>query len=204
MATAALLEDDVELRDDEIESPPEPQLPERYEVVNGRIVETSFMSRYATKVANRLNRAVLLYLNQHDIGDADIEVLYHIPQPEDEGRNRRPDWSFVSYERWPKDQPYPFSDNAGDVVPDIAAEVVSPGDKADDLIAKVREYLRGGVRLVWIVYPLAREIHAYRPGSATVQVHFADADLDAPDVLPGFRVPVGPLFPPTEPPTHPA
>ncbi len=195
MTTAALAEE-VEARDDEVA--PGPQLPERYEIVNGQIVETPFMSRYATRVANRLNREVLACLLRNDIGDTDVEQLYHIPQPEDEGRNRRPDWAFVSYDRWPKERPYPFRDDeAYDVVPDIAAEIVSPNDEADDLLAKVREYLRGGVRLVWVVYPLAREVHAYRPGSATVQVHFADADLDAPDVLPGFRTPVGPLFPPT-------
>jgi Uma2 family endonuclease len=174
-----------------------PPLPERFEVVDGRVVGTPEMSAYSNKVAKRLDRAVELHLGQNDVGETDIEALFHIPQPEDKGRNRRPDWAFTSYDRWPKDKPWSFRGNARDVVPDIAAEIVSPTDPADDLIAKVREYLRGGVRLVWVVYPLAREVHAYRPGSATVQVHVADADLDAPDVLPGFRTPVGPLFPPT-------
>jgi Uma2 family endonuclease len=108
--------------------------------------------------------------------------------------------AYISYERWPRSKPFPYTGNARNVVPDIAVEVVSPGDSADDLIAKAREYLRGGVRLVWLVYPLAQEIHAYLPGVRDVRVFFATDELDAGDILPGFRTSVGPLFPPTEPP----
>ena len=174
-----------------------PPLPKRFEVVDGWVIESEPMSDYAAEVTHRLLKAVHRHLDRNDIGETGIGFSYHLPLPEDPGRIRRPRWSFVSYERSPKDRPCSYHAHAGDVVPDIAAEVVSPDDLADEVIAKVREYLRGGVRLVWVVYPLAREVHAYRPGAATVQVHFADADLDAPDVLPGFRTPVGPLFPPT-------
>jgi Uma2 family endonuclease len=176
------------------------RLPDRYEVVNGEIVELSPMSDYAGQVANRLNREVMRYLIANDIGESGVELLYRIPLPEDRGRNRKPDLSFVSYERWPRSKPFPFTGNARDVVPDLAVEVVSPGDSADDLIAKAREYLRGGVRLVWVIYPLAQEIHAYLPGAKNVRVYLASDELDAGDILPGFHTPVGALFPPTEPP----
>jgi Uma2 family endonuclease len=134
----------------------------------------------------------------NDIGESGTELIYHIPLPNDDGRNRRPDWAYVSYERWPRNRPNPYTGNACDAVPDIVAEVVSPGDTADDLIAKAREYLRGGVRIVWIVYPLAQEIHAYLPGGSQVRVFFAADELDAPEILPGFRTPVATLFPPVE------
>src|SRR6185312_7052392 len=73
-------------------------------------------------------------------------------------------------------------------------------DYADDVIAKVREYLRGGVRLAWIVYPLSQEIHAYWPGANSIRVYGDGDELDAGDILPGFRTPVSALFPPLEPP----
>lgn len=181
-------------------APVRPQLPERYEVVFGEIREWRPMSKYAVRVANRLNRVVNRFLDGNDLGECTVEVGHHIPLPEDEGRNRIPDWAFVSYERWPKDRGEELTGTFRDVVPDIATEVVSPTDPADELLVKVREYLRGGVRLVWVVYPAAREVHAYRPDSRDVRVYLAEDDLDAGDVLPGFRTPVGPLFPPTEPP----
>jgi len=200
MSTSMLLPDDVELSDDALEAVTE-RLPDHYEVIDGAIVEIPSMSKYAGRVANRLNRAVARYLDQRDIGEADVELLFHIPQPSDEGRNRQPDWSYVSYERWAKDRPITYRGAAWDVVPDIATEVVSPFDYADDVIAKVREYLRGGVRLAWIVYPLSQEIHAYWPGANSIRVYGAGDELDAGDILPGFRTAVAALFPPLEPPS---
>lgn len=189
---------------DELDAPSSVEvekLPDFYEVVNGEIVELPPMSDYAGDVANRLNLEVGFYLRTNHIGETGIERLYRIPSPEDRTRNRRPDMAYVSYERWPRNRPKPFTGNARDVVPDIAVEVVSPGDSADDLIAKAREYLRGGVRLVWIVYPLAQEVHAYLPASRSIRVYFASDELDAGDILPGFSTSVGALFPPTEPPS---
>jgi Uma2 family endonuclease len=179
------------------------RLPDRYEVIHDEIVELPPMSFYATEVANQLKSALDRFLLTSDIGRSRIELLFKIPLTEDRTRNRQPDLVFVSYQRWPRDRAIPFTGNALDVVPDIAAEVVSPGDTADELIAKAREYLRGGVRLVWIVYPLAQEIHAYLPGARDVRVYFATDELEAGDILPGFRTSVGPLFPPTEPPPPP-
>jgi Uma2 family endonuclease len=179
-------------------APPAASLPERYEIVNGEIQELPPMSFYATEVANRLKWAIDRFLQKEDCGRCRIELLFKIPLPEDRSRNRQPDLVFVSHDRWPKNRPIPFTGNALDVVPDIAAEVVSPGDTADELIAKAREYLRGGVRLVWIVYPLAQEIHAYWPGANSIRVYAAADELDAGDILPGFHSPVAELFPPVD------
>jgi Uma2 family endonuclease len=173
-------------------------LPDHYELVNGNVVEPPPMSAYSSGVSSRLNRALSRYLDGNDLGWIGVEQLYRIPQEEDRGRNRRPDVSYVSYERWAKDRPIPFTGNAWDVVPDLVAEVVSPGDLADELLDKVREYLRGGVRLVWIVYPLVREVHAYLPGGRDVRVFFEPDELEAAHVLPGFRTGVAALFPPVE------
>lgn len=178
----------------------EVRLPELYEIINGQIVESPPMSDYAGEVAARLNRVITKYLFTNDIGESSVERLYRIPLPEDRSRNRRPDLAYVSYERWPRSKGFSFRGNGRDVVPGIAVEVISPGDAADEVIAKAREYLRGGVRLVWLVYPLAREIHAYLPEARNIRAYFASDELEAGDILPGFRAPVGELFPPTEPP----
>lgn len=171
-------------------------LPDRYEVVNGQVVELPPMSFYSGEVADILDAALTRHLLTNDIGRSRAERLFRIPLPEDRSRNRAPDLAFVSYDRWPKDKALPYTGVALDVVPDLAVEVVSPGDEADPLIAKAREYLRGGVRLVWVIYPLTREVHAYLPGVRELRVFFAEDDLEAPNVLPGFRVSVASLFPP--------
>lgn len=173
-------------------------LPEYYEVIDGEIVEVPPMSDFANAVANRLNRAVTIYLLSNDIGETGIELLFRIPKRKDKGRNRRPDWSYVSYERWPKDRLYSYRGNSRDVVPEIAVEVISPGDTVELLNEKVREYLQGGVRLVWVIHCLTQEIHAYQPGSASIRIFFATDELEAGDILTGFRTSVAALFPPLE------
>jgi Uma2 family endonuclease len=46
--------------------------------------------------------------------------------------------------------------------PVLAVEVVSPANRAEDMVKKTRQYLEAGARSVWIVYPKVRlsEIHS--------------------------------------------
>lgn len=175
-----------------------PRLPDSFEVVNGEIVEVPPMGAYANEVANLLNAAILRFLAAHDIGRSRIDILYRIPLPEDRSRNRRPDVAFISYDRWPRDLAISLTGSALDVVPDLAVEVVSPTDLAEDVQAKGREYVRGGVRLVWQVYPQLRELHAY-DGGRSIRLCTADDTLDAAAVLPGFSIKLADLFPATPP-----
>jgi Uma2 family endonuclease len=69
------------------------------------------------------------------------------------GLERRPDLAFISHERWPLERRAPMA-AAWEVVPDLAVEVVSPTNTANDVQDKVRDYCRAGVRLLWVVYPL--------------------------------------------------
>jgi len=77
--------------------------------------------------------------------------------------------------------------------PDLAIEVVSPGDSDQDVHQKVLEYLGAGTRLVWVVRPRTRTVTAHR-SLAEARV-FTEADtLDGHDVLPGFQLPVAQIF----------
>ncbi|HYH65459.1 MAG TPA: Uma2 family endonuclease [Urbifossiella sp.] len=199
MSSVLTQDEGVSLRDLLDPRPRVTGLPKLYEVIHGEIRERPTVSTRARHISNRLNRAVITYLNDNPHGECEVEQAFHIPQPEDAGRTRIPDWSYVSFARWPADRAGSATANAWDVVPDIAAEVVSPSDPADDLIAKVREYLRGSVRLVWVFYPQVGEVQAYWAGANTIRVYAATDELDAGDILPGFRTPVAPLFPPVTP-----
>src|SRR2546422_690167 len=59
--------------------------------------------------------------------------------------------------------------------------------------AKLKDYLRTGVRQVWHVYPETQEVVVY---SADGTVHTYDVGQTIPgaDVLPGFVLPVADLF----------
>jgi Uma2 family endonuclease len=79
------------------------------------------------------------------------------------------------------------------VVPDLVVEVVSPNDLADEVNDKRAEWLDAGVRLVWVVYPVRQQVHAFQAGGPVRLFGPADA-LTAEPVLPEFRVPVAELF----------
>ena len=171
-------------------------LPDRYEVVNGEIVEKPPMSWLACEVANLIRDELTLYGRSSGRGRTRNDMLFGLPTRRDPGRKREPDVAFVTFDRWPADQPLPPTGDVTGVVPNLCVEVASPSNDADALVGKAREYLRAGVELVWLVYPRAREAHAYTPGGAANRVFTAADTLDGGAVLPGFSVPMAALFPP--------
>lgn len=178
-----------------IDATPEAQLPDRYEVVNGQVVEIPPMSAFSGEVANRVRDELAVYARSTRRGRARNDMLFRIPLPEDAARNRAPDAAFISFDRWPEDRPLPYRGNPVDVVPDLVVESASPTDDAEDLLGKAHEYLRGGVRVVWVVYPRVRQLYAYTAVGIAPQV-FTEADaLVCEAVLPGFSVAVSSLFP---------
>jgi Uma2 family endonuclease len=170
-------------------------LPDRYEVVNGEVVELEPMSGFASEIANRLNTRLAVYADQNPIGRPRMDMLFRLPLPEDPKRKREPDLAFISFERWPESRPMPYRGNPVDVVPDLMVEVASPTDTAEDLMAKADDYLRAGARLVWLIYPRLRRLDAYTARGAPPRVFNETDALDGGEVLPGFSVPMAGLFP---------
>jgi Uma2 family endonuclease len=124
------------------------------------------------------------------LGKVEIEM------PFDLGGTKRqrfkPDIAFISYQRWPKGRKIP-PDNAFRVVPDLVVEVVSPSNSANEMEEKTVEYLRTGVRLVWLVYPTTGRVYVH-DSLSTIRVVSRDGELDGGDVLPGFKMPLIDLF----------
>jgi Uma2 family endonuclease len=119
-----------------------------------------------------------------------VEGLFAInPKGEPE---RRPDVAFVSYARWPRERRVP-SANTWEVVPDLAVEVVSPSNRAVEVLGKVREYFQAGVLRVWLVYPTERLVYIYESPMRNHVLGLNDT-IDGGDPLPGFRLAVADLF----------
>ncbi|MBA4066015.1 MAG: Uma2 family endonuclease [Isosphaera sp.] len=178
-----------------IDAVAEADLPDRYEVVNGQVVEVPPMSLFASEVANRIRDELAAYARSSGRGRARNDMLFRMPLPDDGTRNRAPDVAFITFDRWPQDRPLPTRGNPADVVPNLVVEVASPTDEGEDLIAKAHEYLRAGVELVWVVYPRLRQLYAYTAVVTAPRVLTESDALDGGAVLPGFSVPMAPLFP---------
>jgi Uma2 family endonuclease len=103
---------------------------------------------------------------------------------------RGPDVAFVSRER--------FERNADTVkafagAPDLAVEVLSPGNTPAAMHAKVADYLAAGTRCVWVVDPESQSVTVYASLLSPYKLG-EDETLDADDIVPGFRVRVGEIF----------
>jgi Uma2 family endonuclease len=78
-------------------------------------------------------------------------------------------------------------------VPTLAAEILSPSDRIGNMTARVNEFLKAGMALVWLIDPEARDVTVYRPGRNSYRVELGK-DLTGDDVLPEFRCPVAEFF----------
>lgn len=161
-----------------------------YEVVDGRIVETPCMGVRETLVASWLIRLLNTSEVANGLGLVISEVLINLDPAR--GLKRRPDVAFVTFERWPRRSPVPDGD-AWDVIPDLAVEVVSPSNTAAEVMDKLDEYFRAGVRLVWVIYPVQQKVYAYR-SPTDVRILQPGDDLEGGAVLPTLRLPVGTIF----------
>jgi Uma2 family endonuclease len=104
---------------------------------------------------------------------------------------RIPDVSVVLRERLPVES---IGEGWLTIAPDIAVEVVSPNDRFNDVEGKIVDYLAAGTRLVWVVNPERRWVSVHRNNGTTNRLLEGD-ELTGEEVLPGFRVRVGDLFP---------
>ncbi len=104
---------------------------------------------------------------------------------------RCPDVSFVRTERLLPGGKSPKG--FGHFPPDLAVEVFAPDETVDDYKDKVREYLRWGVRLIWLVDPNTQTVTVCRPDGERITLK-RNQVLSGEDVVPGFKCRVRTLF----------
>ncbi len=161
----------------------------RFELVKGELVEVPGTGALHNFIVAVLFRLIDAFVRPRRLGivatDGASFLLARHPDVV-----RIPDVSFVARGRVPEggipEGYWPFA-------PDLAVEIVSPGDRAADLREKVREYLDAGTRLVWVVWPRDRSVTVYAAGGEVRELREGD-ELDGGAVLPGFRARVADLF----------
>jgi len=77
--------------------------------------------------------------------------------------------------------------------PDIAVEIISPGQTGTSLLRKCIWYVEHGVQLALLVDPVDRSVLLFRPNAIPRALRAAD-QIDLSEVLPGFEATVNELF----------
>ncbi|PDW04469.1 Uma2 family endonuclease [Candidatus Viridilinea mediisalina] len=160
----------------------------RQELVFGEVVETMPPGRKHGRIALKIGKLIDNWAEAGLGGESGVEAGFILARDPDLVRS--PDAYYVRAERLPAG-----GDDEGfwHIPPDLAVEVVSPSDSAEDLRQKVQEYLKAGTPLVWVVYPRTREVVAHTP-DGLARSFGAEDTLSHAQVLPGFSLVVKELF----------
>jgi Uma2 family endonuclease len=153
----------------------------RRELVDGQIVEWEVTTLRHGFLTALLVEVLSAFVRQRRLGlVATTDALVRIFGSAYYARGG--DIAFFAHGRLPED----LDAAAADVAPDFVVEVLSPSDRADLVQAKIHDWLRAGVRLLWSVDPTTGITAVYRPHGG--EVVGPEECLDAGDVLPGFTV----------------
>ncbi|HEX5481826.1 MAG TPA: Uma2 family endonuclease [Terriglobia bacterium] len=161
----------------------------RYELSEGELIVTPSSSPFHNSIRDELNSRLRVFLKTRNVGDVysetDMKLVGEVV--------RRPDVAFIRAGRLEGvdlDQvPLP-------VAPDLAIEIVSKNDRADDLMLKVSQYLQAGAHAVWLLYPKTHLAYRYVSGKREPEVRTAEAGdkFEEPDLLPGFSLPLAEIL----------
>lgn len=161
----------------------------RYELSNGELIVTPSSTHLHNKIRDRLTARIQAFLDENPVGEVSAETDVRLTSD----TVRRPDISFFSARTLTgldiDQSPLP-------VAPDLAIEIVSKNDRADDLLLKVSQYVEAGAQAVWLIYPNTSMAYHYVRGKLEPEVRTAKAGdrFEEPDLLPGFSVPLSAIL----------
>jgi Uma2 family endonuclease len=161
---------------------------EPVELVEGVVVELSPTNPEHGDVDSSLNIDLGGFVRERGLGRVFLNTGFILARDPDVVRG--PDQAFVSAERLAAN-PRPSS-GFWEIAPDLAVEIISPNDTADEVTGKVDDFLAAGVRSVWLVYPKRRQVQVVKPGDGTrsLRVFSGNDLLEDEEILPGFRLPL--------------
>jgi len=158
-----------------------------YELVDGVLLEKD-MGTYEAYLAILLGRHLGNFVAERRLGIVlGADGMMRLAP----GLVRIPDVSFISWDRLPG-RKVPRTPIAA-IAPDLAVEVISRGNTAEEMRGKLADYFAADVRLVWYVYPAAREVHVHSSPDGR-QVLGEEQVLSGGDVLPEFELSLRDFF----------
>lgn len=168
------------------------------EVVDGEVIMAAAHARRHSRIIARLTRKLDPFVHKNKLGELLGESSYVLdgdPRSKWVSGARIPDLSFISRERVEAhDTAHPDEDEPWWLAPDLAVEVISPTDRYDDVSQKVADYLRFGVRLVWVIDPAGKSVRVHSPGEPLGHSLGVKDKLTAEPVIDGWSMKVSDLF----------
>ena len=156
----------------------------RYELKDGELVKKASAKFGHEQTKSEILSCLVPYVVQHRLGRVYAETAFMLSP----SRVCSPDVAFLSNESVAKGDPNYIYRGA----PDLAIEVVSESEIAEDLRQKIQDYLDAGSSTVWAFYPKLRVVAVYDKSSW--RESRGDQIMEAPEILPGFQARVDQFF----------
>jgi Uma2 family endonuclease len=160
----------------------------RCELVRGELIVMPPAGAEHGRIVARMTLRLAGFVEEGALGTVfGVETGFRIAHEPD--TVRAPDVAFVRAERMGAELGRGFFPGP----PDLAVEVLSPEDRAGEVLAKVQDWLDAGCLAVWVADPRTRTITVYRSRSEIIVLRDSET-LSGGDLLPDFNLPVGKLF----------
>ncbi|MGI9091182.1 MAG: Uma2 family endonuclease [Gemmatimonadaceae bacterium] len=167
-----------------------------FELIEGKIVPKEGSGAFETNmptgakhgaVTDELESRISYFVRENKLGRVFAAETGFILA---EGTVRGIDISFVGNEKIAE---FGIPDKFFPVAPDLAIEVISPGNTFGEIQDKIEEYISAGTKLIWIVYPKQKMVQIYRRDNL-INILREDDTLDGEDVLPNFKLKLSEIF----------
>jgi Uma2 family endonuclease len=156
----------------------------RHELIKGELLTMPLTQLRHARIAANLTLMLAQYVKANHLGKVYVEGGYHIERDPDTVLG--PDVSFVASDRIDTIEAYYPGP------PDLAIEVISPGDRQGKIERKLDLWLAAGTKSVWLVNPRKRTVEIISSTGERRTLHETDELVD--DTVPGFRVRVSEIF----------
>jgi Uma2 family endonuclease len=161
----------------------------RWELIDGELVEMSPSAEESSNSSATITILIGQFVRAHRLGRMYTAeggfVLFS-----DRETVRAPDVAFVRADRVPQGK---ARKHLARLAPDMVVEVLSPSDRAGEVLSKIEMYRQAGVRLIWVVDPEPKTVTVLADNQPVAVVK-SDGMLDGGEVLPGFSVAVAEIF----------
>jgi Uma2 family endonuclease len=139
-------------------------------------------------IAARINESLVISNAQAKVGTVFMSGMgYRVLS--DDRTWLQPDVSLLRTERVKASAGKDYVDGS----PDLAVEVVSPSESAQDVEDKIQAYLLGGAQAVVVVYPKSRFVRLHLADGTARALREGDV-LELPSFLPEWRLPITDIF----------
>jgi Uma2 family endonuclease len=162
-----------------------PDEPLRHELIKGELLTMPLAQREHMRVSANLIMLLLQHAKANRLGEVYAEGGFKLESDPDTVLG--PDVSFVG-----KDRVSLSPDGYHHGPPDLAVEVLSPGDRRGKIERKLSLWLEFGTRSVWLVNPRRRTVELCKLNGDRKLFHETDELVD--DTVPGFRIAVSEIF----------